>query len=276
MMLYDSGAKGLDVETGRGSATYTDRPTPTVGVLKSVKADGFVRSKANGCFPEVTGQPYQALKDDIRKNGQLCPILVHGKEVVDGWTRYWICRELDMEVQVLEVSAQDGVRATLSSQFNRGHFSQLQKAAIIRDAVETMGRGRPKKESEADPLLDNLAKEYGVSKSYLKLVSRAKREKPEWMEDIKLGKITFSQLKARFKKTRPEQAAKPDASENPPEPAEKSETVVDQDLTLVSDPDAAEVLKIFRRILARLPKEEKPLFKDATEPVCDFLDINLN
>lgn len=300
-MFNDSGGQDLTLETGYGSATYSDLSAFPERKFKSIK-DELIRSKTNSCFPEVTGDQYERLKDDIRRNGQLNPILVHGSEVVDGWTRYRVCCELGLEILVLEVSHQDGIQATLSSQFNRGSFSKLQKAAIIHDAVEMVGRGRPKKESEADPFLNDLAQRYGVSKSYLKLVSRVKREYPDGMNDIKSGKLGYSNLKDRFnQKTpmgqaaqsktskatlesspltvasaiQPDQAVKPEAS-TPPEPASTVGIMVDQGVQLAPIPEAIEVLKLLRHILARLSGQEKSLFKQVAEPLCDYLDIDLN
>lgn len=144
-MFHDSGWQDLTLETGHESTICSDLSTFPARKFKSVKADELIRSKTSSCFPEVTGEQYERLKDDIQRNGQLNPILVHGNEVVDGWTRCRICGELGLKAMVLEISDQNEIRATLSSQFNRGHFSQLQKAAIIRDAVDARGRGRPKK-----------------------------------------------------------------------------------------------------------------------------------
>lgn len=298
-MFHDSGWQDLTLETGHESTICSDLSTFPARKFKSVKADELIRSKTSSCFPEVTGEQYERLKDDIQRNGQLNPILVHGNEVVDGWTRCRICGELGLKAMVLEISDQNEIRATLSSQFNRGHFSQLQKAAIIRDAVDARGRGRPKKESEPDHFLNELAKEYGVDQSYLKLVGRVKREKPEWMEDIKRGKITYGKLNAsmqNFKNTPPKQVSKPKATATQPEQTAKpavledapeqastlepsetlAEVVVDQDGTPGRYPEALEVLKLLRRILARLPNEEKSKFNELIEPVCFFLEIDPN
>lgn len=280
--MWDSSVQGSTIETGSSSATYADHSTPTEGKLQSIKAEGLVRSTANNCFPEVTGEQYNALKKDIEKNGQYYPILVHGDEVIDGWTRYRICAELGIEVKTLEVSDHDGVRATLSSQFSRGVFSKFQKAMIIREVVGAAGRGRPKKGSKIDPFLDELAKEYQISKSYFKLVDRVQREWEDALEDIRLGKITAGRVNAHFKKPPKKPVVtsadgEPTAWETPPDQAATVvDDGVDEDSAPVLKPEASEMLKVIRRILGGLSETEKSQFRNLIEPVCDFLDIDLN
>lgn len=82
--MWDSSVQGSTLETDSGVTTDADHSTP-VEVIQWVKANSLSRSKTNACFPEVTEEPYQTIRDDIQKNGQLNPVLVHGHEVVDGW-----------------------------------------------------------------------------------------------------------------------------------------------------------------------------------------------
>lgn len=229
-MPYDSNVQGLSVETERGSVTYDDRPVPTVRELKYVWSDKLVRSEANGCFNELTGELYEQFKKDIQQNGQLHPVLIHENKVLDGWTRCRACRDLGRQVLVLEIGEdigrplthEDLLRATLSSQFSRGDFSKIQKAAIIRDLVDaTILRGRPRKRSESDSFLDDLAREYGVPKTYLVVVGTAKRKNPEMFEKIKAGKISYSKVETEFNDKKRRKGKKGEADMVSAKPKEK-------------------------------------------------------
>ena len=265
--MLDSTGQGSAIETGSVSRTYVDHSTSTALDTQRVKADSLIRSKANACIPQATGKPYQALLEDIRKNGQLNPVLVHGDEVVDGWTRVRICIELGRPVLTLQVAnaddkkPEDWVRATLSSQFSRQHFSKLQKAAIIREMVQVVGRGRPKKGSKIDSFLDELAKEYQISKSYFKLVDRVQREWVDALEDIRLGKITASQVNAHFKETSPDKASKSAAS-------------VGKRSTRQAAKD--DVAKSLTNVFPYVSSENQPTFNALVKSMYDLLAINPN
>lgn len=48
-------------------------------------------------LPDMSGEEYGALRDDIRANGLLVPITTHDGQVLDGRHRLRACRELGIE-----------------------------------------------------------------------------------------------------------------------------------------------------------------------------------
>lgn len=48
-------------------------------------------------FPILENEEFDLLVEDIKKNGQLEPIIMIGDEILDGVNRYRACKELEIE-----------------------------------------------------------------------------------------------------------------------------------------------------------------------------------
>ena len=59
------------------------------------------------CFPDYWGMPLAELKDSIREEGVREPIVKRGTEILDGWARYTIARELGIDYPVREYDGTD-------------------------------------------------------------------------------------------------------------------------------------------------------------------------
>lgn len=99
---------------------------------------------AANLFPMLSGAEYEALRDDIKANGQLELIWLHPDgRILDGRNRYCACRDLGIEPRFStwkgEGSAVDFV---VSLNLHRRHLTQGQKAMVAADLL-------PLKEAEA-------------------------------------------------------------------------------------------------------------------------------
>lgn len=73
-----------------------------------------------GLPPIMSGMRYDALREDIKRNGIRDPICVDDKNVVwEGRTRLKIAKELDIPVPVRRIDAADGLRYALSGLVGR-------------------------------------------------------------------------------------------------------------------------------------------------------------
>ena len=211
-MNYDGSTPAVEetVDQNRSTSSeptsYFGEQTKLVRAIRTARPEEFTRSEANQCFGDCTEEAFGLLVDDIKRQGQLYPILTWRELILDGFKRCRACQVLNIPVLICEVLNPDDVpsveelaRITLSSQFSRESFTKIQKAAYIRDIFDAViCKGRPRKGSETDPLLSDIAKEYSVPKTYLKLVGMAKRQHLEMFEKIKAGKISYSKLEAEF------------------------------------------------------------------------------
>ena len=198
---------GLSRQPFDGSSEFSSyRSEEEVKAIRSVRAEGFTRAETSQSFGDPTGKAFNLFIKDIEQNGQLYPVLVYGNKILDGFKRYKACQTLKIPVLICELFDPDEVpsndeltRLTLSSQFSRESFTKIQKAAHIREMFDAViCRGRPEKESGTDSFLRTIAGEYDVSMTYLKLVGRAKREKPELFKRIKAGEVSYNEVEAAF------------------------------------------------------------------------------
>lgn len=118
-------------------------------------------------FPQPSTKEYLVLKEDIKENGILKPIIVNKEHVViDGHIRYQIAIELGLKeipVIVREFKDEEEERAYIwSSNFLRRHLNPFQKVEIaynmFADQIEAVGE-----EQEKDKTVKALAKKLILS-----------------------------------------------------------------------------------------------------------------
>jgi ParB-like chromosome segregation protein Spo0J len=87
--------------------------------------------EAASVIPQMGESERGALKEDIRKNGVHNPILLHEGKILDGCTRYLICKELGIEPVFLEWDGKgDPVEFVLSTNLHRRHLTESGRAMI--------------------------------------------------------------------------------------------------------------------------------------------------
>ncbi len=92
----------------------------------------FVSHPAADYFPMMSEIDFDRLKDDIRLNGQVEPVLVFGNQIVDGRNRYKACKALGIEPRMASYGG-DPEKITsyiISTSLHRGTLTDGQKAVI--------------------------------------------------------------------------------------------------------------------------------------------------
>lgn len=149
----------------------------------------FVSHPAADYFPMMSTIDFDRLKDDIRENGQVEPILVFGNQIIDGRNRYRACTALGVEPRVASYGG-DPERITsyiISTNLHRGSLTDGQKAVIgakIKPFYETI----LKVKSNAS---DMAAKAVNLpTRNVSSVIKILEKGIPEVVAQLESGKIT--------------------------------------------------------------------------------------
>jgi len=134
--------------------------------------------KAAEIFPLMGEVEFQALKEDIQRNGQREPVVLYQDRILDGRNRYRACRELGVEVKSVEWAGEGSpVDFVVSMNLHRRHLNETQRAEI----AARLATRRPGKQPNASidaltPTQNEAAALMNVSR---KSVQRAKKRLAE-------------------------------------------------------------------------------------------------
>lgn len=180
-------------------------------------------------FPILEGEEFQMLVEDIRKNGQLNPIVTYKGEILDGINRYRACEELGIDPLTEDYTGDDPLSYVVSINIRRRHMTESQRAALgtemlpefeaeakerkaTRDAVT--GVFKPTSSKDEEGLIFNhqgyasssvqAAKVFGVSGPTMQRAKRAKEQAPERFKDIVSGKASVSEVDEELREAKAE------------------------------------------------------------------------
>lgn len=114
-------------------------------------------------LPALEGAELDALRADIKQNGQLVPILVKGTEVVDGRARLQICKELGINPITHDLgSAANDASWAVSTNLFRRHLTTAQRA-FIAEKLASLRKGSNQHTASAACSRKEAAERLGVS-----------------------------------------------------------------------------------------------------------------
>lgn len=160
---------------------------------------------AANIFP-MDDENLDALAEDIKANGQLCPIEMMDGKILDGRRRYMACRMAGVEPSFCDVSPDDPVAYVVSLNLHRRHLTTSQKAMVQAKALaiyEKAAAERMKAGKKVDPS-DNCPQGKGRAKDAAgavvgisgKAVDRAtkviKHGSKELQEAVEKGTVSVS------------------------------------------------------------------------------------
>ena len=154
-------------------------------------------------WPDLSDEAWNALCDDIERNGVRVPkIVIHEGMVLDGWHRLETCRALGDDwvdkLRVEHYKGGDPLAFTASLHVHRRQMSTGQKALIAADLSEDSKAGGDRRsENHSTTLLNGLtqsraAELLDVSLGSIGKAQRLRREAPELAEAVRQGEITLS------------------------------------------------------------------------------------
>ena len=140
------------------------------------------------------------LARDIKRQGQLEPIILHEGLILDGRNRYRACQIAGVNPRTEDFSALATERSpeefVVSRNLRRRHLSLGQKAAIAlewseqielsADPEKNKGRGRPK------GTLSEVAKKFGINERKVFEVRQIRDASPSLYQDVKADKRSLN------------------------------------------------------------------------------------
>src|SRR5450432_3710039 len=98
-----------------------------------IKLQNMKFNKLADLFPLLEAGDQETLKQDIKENGQVEPIVLYQGEILDGRNRYRACQALDIEPKTEEYTGSDPLKYVLSKNLHRRHLTTGQRAIIAAD-----------------------------------------------------------------------------------------------------------------------------------------------
>jgi len=153
-------------------------------------------------IPVVDGEEYQSLKESIRNNGQLVPVVVDKKgNIIDGRARTQICEELGIEV--IKVELPEAVNtATCATDINlfRRHLT-LGQRAFIGAELAVLAKGSNQHTAVAGGSRKQASEIMGVSEDSIDRANRIKTGGSEALrEKVLKGEISLAKASELVKK----------------------------------------------------------------------------
>lgn len=184
----------------------------------------YERHYFSSCWPDITGEDYEHLKDSIHVSGLRDAITLYEGQILDGWNRYRACNDMATPAHFVEFEGTpEEAEQFVEDKHNRRSLTLTQRLTCIGLMRQRPSIGRPKN-TEGPSVLTakDMAKKAGSSVRYAEHVNEAiAKGAPELVESMKSGKVGAEKAAAISKLPQAEQAA---AIDKPlPKPAPKPE-----------------------------------------------------
>lgn len=199
-------------------------------------------------FPEIVGEEFTALVEDIRANGLLNPIIIDEKNVLlDGRNRLRAWVELGNPATTIKrhIHPGDPLDLIVSSNIRRRHLTDTQLATLAFDLLpqyearaeerqnkqgREVGRGRPSQKLEAPgpqamqrapQATDEAAAAAGTSGRTVRRVKRVADEAPDLVEPMRKGELTAKEAERIVRRRKTTKKAEDLRAEPMPLPPDK-------------------------------------------------------
>ncbi len=235
------------------SKTDGDKPVDRLHygpVTKQVAGTVFDASSYADLIPRPDTESRAALKADIEKNGVLTQIVVSGKNILDGKTRYEIAIELDIPFPTVEYLGTDYVEEAIRPNIIRRNLTKSQ-LAMLASEFATRKRGKPSKstilcinDSDDPPAekQEEVSQKFGVSKSLLQDALKIRREADEEdLQKVRNGILTVNQVLKKIK------------TKSPKEKKDSSSEATRKKIS------ASEMFTAFKKMVARVDQDDNDL-----------------
>lgn len=164
-------------------------------------------------FPLILGKEFVELKEDIKENGLLDPIVMYEGQILDGRNRFRACQETGVEPTFCDYGGDQPARYVLSLNLHRRHMTpsqlatvaveflpELEKEAKTRQGTRTdLGTISTQSVEAPKPVRATAvaAELTGASQTYVKEAKALKAEAPGVFEEVKAGTISLPEAKRK-------------------------------------------------------------------------------
>ena len=124
--------------------------------------DNYERHYLSGIYGNMPGDEFAALKSNIEENGFMDPIImVYEGEILDGWHRYRVAKELNIvdQLNFQEVDSDDPASYAIGKNLTRRHLNKTLSAILVAESYNwTNGLGEKRKAQLDDNALSLVTK----------------------------------------------------------------------------------------------------------------------
>lgn len=155
-------------------------------------------------FSMFGAMEFQALCDDIAKNGQLEDIIVKDGKIVDGRNRYAACKALGIEPRTVELNI-DALNLVIANNVRRRNMSK-QGLAVVAAKLSILSEERPELFAQNRAIsLEESGELLGVSETYVKQANKVcTKAIPKVVALVESGRLPLSKA-AKLADATPEQ-----------------------------------------------------------------------
>ena len=193
----------------------------------------YQRHFLSACWPEISGEDFEYLKDSISTSGLRDSIVLLDGEILDGWNRYRACQATGMEPHFVPYGGDDPSQY-VRDKHTRRSLTLTQRLACIGLMATWAPSSRPNKGAPGAPLLKkDLAKQAGSSeRTAQQVMSVIKSGDAETIKEMIDGTLSAKAADAKVKGHAEKPSAKPAPVVEPiaEEPEDYTELDAAQDL----------------------------------------------
>lgn len=147
-------------------------------------------------FPLLTGTEYVVLREDIKSNGLIEPIVLYEGKILDGRNRYTACLDIGIEPQCEEYSGkQSPLDYVISKNLHRRHLNETQRAVVASHLAKLSDGGNRKTEQSANlhsETWQSAADKMNVSRRTVANVKAIERDAPELLPKMESGEMSVN------------------------------------------------------------------------------------
>ena len=154
-------------------------------------------------FPLLTGNEFEALRDDIKTNGLLEPIVIHEGKILDGRNRYTACLGADVVPDYEDYDGDDPLAFVLSKNLHRRHLNESQRGLVAGKIANMPSGTRTDLEPSTDSYevsLSDAADMMNVGRTIVANVKKIERDAPDLIPAIESGEMTVNKAIQTAKK----------------------------------------------------------------------------
>ena len=156
-------------------------------------------------IPSMSEEEYQLLKQDIKKNGLIEPIIVFENKILDGRNRYRACQELGIKPKFKEYAENDPADYAISLNIKRRHLSPSQLACMAVDFLPFFKESAKERqlrksvtqkigEQKKGEATEKTAAIIGSNAEYIRQAEKLQKEDLEMFEKVKNNKISLFEV----------------------------------------------------------------------------------
>jgi len=142
-------------------------------------------------FPLLTGNEFESLRDDIKTNGLLEPIVIHEGKILDGRNRYTACLGADVVPDYEDYDGDDPLGFVLSKNLHRRHLNESQRM-LVGSKIANIPKHIHKSDTQIYVSQSDAADMMNVSERGIQMVKKVERDAPDLIPAIESGEMTVN------------------------------------------------------------------------------------